>query len=222
MVRSFKDPEASDSAMLRSFNLKNFRCFQHFTLEPLERVNLIAGKNNVGKTSLLEAIFIFLNPSNLELLFQVNRLRDMSRNGRFEDIEKIRGFFFDQDLDKVIELSGLEENNVQRSLQIRLAESEEFQREQLTLFNDNTVPFKPNESLTTEVGTYDTLVLEYRDPNRKKGTSRIFLRADGRLLARYRRERFPLGIYLTNSTRSPREDAERFSNLERVGRQWVS
>ena len=42
---------------------------------------------------------------------------------------------------------------------------------------------------------------------------------NGRLLARYRRERFPLGIYLTNSTHSFREDAERFSNLERVGRQ---
>ena len=205
--------------MLRSFNLKNFRCFQHFTLEPLERVNLIAGKNNVGKTSLLEAVFIFLNPTNPESLFQVNRLRGITRSGRFEDIEEIRGFFFDQDLDKVIEISSLEENNMQRSLQIRLADSEESPRDQLSLFNSDTVPLKANESLITEVSSHDTLVLEYHDPNKKIGTSRIFLTNNGRLLARYRRERFPLGIYLTNSTRSSREDAERFSNLERVGRQ---
>jgi hypothetical protein len=81
------------------------------------------------------------------------------------------------------------------------------------------VPFEANESLTTQVRPFDTLVLEYHDPNRKRDPLRISLTADGKLLGRYRRERFPLGIYLTTSTRSPREDAERFSNLERVGRQ---
>ena len=137
--------------MLRSFTLKNFRCFQHFTLEPLERVNLIAGKNNVGKTSLLEALFIFLNPTNPESLFQINRLRGITKSGRFEDIEEIREFFLDQDLEKVIEISSLEDNNMQRSLQIRLAESEESQAEQITLFNSDTVPLKANKLLLTEV-----------------------------------------------------------------------
>lgn len=98
MVRSFKHSDPSDSVRLRSFNLKNFRCFQNFTLEPLERVNLIAGKNNVGKTSLLEAIFIFLNPTNPESLFQINLIRGIAKSGRFENIEEIRGFFFDQEL----------------------------------------------------------------------------------------------------------------------------
>lgn len=226
IVISFKDFEASDLAMLRSFNLKNFRCFQNFTLEPLERVNLIAGKNNVGKTSLLEAIFIFINPTKPESLFQINRLRGISRSSRFLDIEELRGFFFDQDIDKVIELSSLEENEVQRSLQIRLDKQEKNRREQQTLFDDDTVTYDINESLTTEIRPYDTLVLEYNDPNRKKDFLRISLPADGRLtadgrllLGRYRRERFSLGIYLTTSTRSPKEDAERFSNLERVGRQ---
>lgn len=51
--------------MLHSLTLKNFRCFQNFTIEPLERINLIGGKNKVGKTSLLEAIFIFINPTKL-------------------------------------------------------------------------------------------------------------------------------------------------------------
>ncbi|WP_227789369.1 MULTISPECIES: DUF3226 domain-containing protein [unclassified Nodularia (in: cyanobacteria)] len=105
--------------MLRSLTLKNFRCFQNLTLEPLERVNLIAGKNNVGKTSLLEAIFMFINPSNPESLFQVNRLRGIPRGGiKFEDIEELRGFFFNQDIDKVIEISDLDANNLQVSLGI--------------------------------------------------------------------------------------------------------
>lgn len=44
--------------MYRSFTVKNFRCFRTLALTDLERVNLITGKNNVGKTALLEALFI--------------------------------------------------------------------------------------------------------------------------------------------------------------------
>ena len=204
--------------MLRSFTLKNFRCFQYLTLEPLERVNLIAGKNNVGKTSLLEAIFIFINPTNPESLFQVNRLRGLTIISRIEDIEEMKGFFFDQDVDKIIELSSIEGNNLQRSLKIRFLEPGESP---LSIFDplfDNEL-FQANESLTTEDRSYDTIVLDYQDPTSKTGTSRTTVRADGRLLRSSRRQKFPLGIYLTTSTRSPREDSERFSNLERVGRQ---
>jgi len=203
---------------LHSFTLKNFRCFQYLTLEPLERVNLIAGKNNVGKTSLLEAIFIFINPTNPESLFQVNRLRGLTIISRIEDIEEMKGFFFDQDVDKIIELSSIEGNNLQRSLKIRFLEPGESP---LSIFDplfDNEL-FQANESLTTEDRSYDTIVLDYQDPTSKTGTSRTTVRADGRLLRSSRRQKFPLGIYLTTSTRSPREDSERFSNLERVGRQ---
>lgn len=205
--------------MLRSFTLKSFRCFKNFTVEPIERINLIAGKNNVGKTSLLEAIFVFINPTNPESLVQVNRLRGITKNARFEDVEEMRGFFFDQDVDKIIELSSLEENNVQRSLEIRLAESEPEEESQLSLFDRDHESLPASKSLTTEVRSYDRLVLEYQDPTSKAGTSRISLRADGRLRGLLRREKFPLGIYLTTNARSPSEDAERFSNLERVGRQ---
>jgi hypothetical protein len=41
--------------MLNSLTIKGFRCFREFHVEPLARVNLFVGKNNSGKTSLLEA-----------------------------------------------------------------------------------------------------------------------------------------------------------------------
>ena len=34
--------------MLRALTIKNFRGFRELKIEPLARVNLIAGKNNVG------------------------------------------------------------------------------------------------------------------------------------------------------------------------------
>jgi predicted ATP-dependent endonuclease of OLD family len=44
--------------MLRSLTIKNFRGFRELKIEPLARVNLIAGKNDVGKTGLLEALYL--------------------------------------------------------------------------------------------------------------------------------------------------------------------
>lgn len=42
--------------VLNSLEIHNFRAFHELKIERLGRVNLIVGKNNVGKTSLLEAV----------------------------------------------------------------------------------------------------------------------------------------------------------------------
>ena len=44
--------------MLNSIRIKNFRIFDEFSIDRLARVNLIVGKNNVGKSSLLEALYL--------------------------------------------------------------------------------------------------------------------------------------------------------------------
>lgn len=45
--------------MLESFQISNFRLFQHFEVERLNRVNLIVGKNNAGKSTFLEAVELY-------------------------------------------------------------------------------------------------------------------------------------------------------------------
>ncbi|HLM01203.1 MAG TPA: AAA family ATPase [Pyrinomonadaceae bacterium] len=49
--------------LLDSLEIKGYRCFEHLNIEKLGRVNLIVGKNNVGKTAFLEALWIYLNRS---------------------------------------------------------------------------------------------------------------------------------------------------------------
>ena len=44
--------------MYKSFRVKNFRCFKDLQINDLGRVNLIAGKNNTGKTALMEAMYL--------------------------------------------------------------------------------------------------------------------------------------------------------------------
>lgn len=51
--------------MLESLEIKNFRILNNFNIEKLARINLFAGRNNSGKTTLLEALFLmsgFGNP----------------------------------------------------------------------------------------------------------------------------------------------------------------
>src|SRR5438876_11683118 len=44
---------------LPSLEIHNFRAFDHLQIEALGRVNLITGQNNVGKTSVLEAVYLY-------------------------------------------------------------------------------------------------------------------------------------------------------------------
>ena len=52
--------------LLDSLKIKGYRCFEHLTIEKLGRVNLIVGKNNVGKTALLEALKIWAEVDNIK------------------------------------------------------------------------------------------------------------------------------------------------------------
>ena len=45
--------------ILDSLEIKNFRLFKHLEIERLGRVNLIVGKNGVGKSTLLEAFWLY-------------------------------------------------------------------------------------------------------------------------------------------------------------------
>lgn len=70
--------------MLNSFHIKNFKNFRNLTLDTLGRINLIVGKNNVGKSSLLEAISIYITNG------EENWLRDLLAN-RGEEIPMAKG-----------------------------------------------------------------------------------------------------------------------------------
>jgi len=61
--------------MLKEIEIQNFRCFEQIKISGFERVNLIGGKNNAGKTALLEAIVLYLAPkaSSIEMLRELRR-----------------------------------------------------------------------------------------------------------------------------------------------------
>ena len=63
--------------MYKSFHVQNFRGFKDLELNDLARINLIAGENNIGKTSLLEALFLFSGAHNLTLTVSIQNFRGL-------------------------------------------------------------------------------------------------------------------------------------------------
>ena len=54
--------------MLDSLHVKNFRCLEDFQVSKLGRVNLIVGKNNSGKSTVLEALRLYADNAQPALL----------------------------------------------------------------------------------------------------------------------------------------------------------
>ncbi|QTR55131.1 AAA family ATPase [Thiothrix unzii] len=83
--------------MLDSLHIKNFRCFEDLTIPSLGRVNLIVGKNNSGKSTLLEAVYTYAKKGNIQTLLDILSDRDETayfsnnseRRDTFQDLQNI-------------------------------------------------------------------------------------------------------------------------------------
>lgn len=62
--------------MIEYFEVENYKCFERLRLEGLGNVNLIVGENGVGKTALLEALYLRTNILSATSLLEVLRHRN--------------------------------------------------------------------------------------------------------------------------------------------------
>ncbi len=60
---------------LPSLYIKGFRTFEQLAIPTLQRINLLVGKNNTGKTSLLEAVYLYANRGSPRAMFAVVGIR---------------------------------------------------------------------------------------------------------------------------------------------------
>lgn len=61
--------------MLESFQVSNFRLFQHLEVGRLNRVNLVVGKNNAGKSTFLEAVELYASNADPTVLLDLVKSR---------------------------------------------------------------------------------------------------------------------------------------------------
>lgn len=61
--------------MINKMTIENMRCFKQLTLENISPLTLIAGKNSVGKSALLEAVFLFLSIRLSDIFYRILQYR---------------------------------------------------------------------------------------------------------------------------------------------------
>jgi AAA15 family ATPase/GTPase len=101
--------------MYKSFTIEKFRCFSKLKIESLERVNLVGGMNNVGKTALLEALWLHHGYQNPSLGLKADVFRGMDR---FKLDEMMWTLFLNFDASRTIKIESIDSNNLLGTLKI--------------------------------------------------------------------------------------------------------
>jgi AAA15 family ATPase/GTPase len=89
--------------MLKYLHIENYRLFKSLKIEPLRRVNLITGRNNTGKTAVLEAIRIIESEAEPNVINNIIFKRDDFEEGLYTE----SSIFYDYNLDSEIALNDI-------------------------------------------------------------------------------------------------------------------
>lgn len=71
---------------IKNITINNFRCFENFKIDSFKNINLIVGKNNSGKTCLLESLFMIsggVNPLSPAMLNNTRGLSSSAKNLKY-------------------------------------------------------------------------------------------------------------------------------------------
>ncbi len=106
--------------MLKRLQIRNFRGFNALEINQLSGLNLIAGKNNSGKTSLLEAIFLLAGGGNAQMAVNTNVTRGTEPDGVPVSDPFWKQLFFNLDMGRPIEIEVEHTSHGQLALEISL------------------------------------------------------------------------------------------------------
>lgn len=202
--------------MYKSFTIRNFRGFKNLTITPLGKINLIAGKNNVGKTALLEAVWLHHGYYNPELGVRINAFRGFTK---VKTEEFLWDLFTNFDPSKPIELLSEAFSGLQHSLQISIRE-----RTITHTSVGNGHPGKGNgkELFSSEIYNLEStdnnepeLLLSYTGPQQEENIDAYAFVESGEItFVRPPGINQPTGIFLAARGRTaPETLAERFGKL---------
>jgi AAA15 family ATPase/GTPase len=190
-----------------SIEIQNFRCFEKLKVEGLKQFNLIVGRNNVGKTTFLETLYILAGTSG-ELVFRVDLFRGMpgimiNLSGTGATESPLSSFYYNFNSQNEIVLQASDNNHWNKVIikasppsTLLLPTSQEEGRMALT------------GELPKEIGE-----LIYEGFTDKPFSSKIILKDNQVIFGNKIRPPSSQGIFLTNVIYNSREDANRLSGL---------
>ncbi len=207
--------------MYKSFEVRNFRCFRELKITDIERVNLIAGANNIGKTTLLEALFLHCGAYNPGLTLRLDAWRGIpSMKVEFGGWAGTPwdSLFNDLDATKTVELIGENEASARRAVRLRvIRQHEELAKIGQFARHDSE---KPESGLpSSESGR--VLELEYEE-GKNRGKHFLILDAKGvRTLPIAPEPPFPAYFCGDHVPSTAKEDANLFGSMQIRGEKTV-
>ena len=93
--------EMSESQYIKSLTVRHFKGLANFSLDGIGGFNILFGANDVGKTSVLEALFLVTGCTNLGLPVRVHNYR----SHLVQSVDDFANFFFRLDTDLPIQLT---------------------------------------------------------------------------------------------------------------------
>lgn len=161
---------------LKSIDITNFRGFDHLKVEDFGQLNVIVGRNNSGKTSLLEALLFIFDCNHPYFLVGVNRMRRI-QSERMEDFVT---YFHGLSAKNIIDIKGnftdKEDRGFVRQVSLKAASQSnftDFAPPNPFTYIDQTGTIKPDTSPLQ-------IVLESKMENGDKGLFRVRMGENGR------------------------------------------
>jgi len=203
------------TTMFQNLEIHNFRLFEHLKMEKLGRINLLAGGNNAGKTSVLEALILLCGAGNPRFILNTPQLR-FDEIGLNENIREIylKSLFHQISYNKSISIIGTEDSlgSVQSTIT--------FERKNLMIlpFLDKTLADQKSPMTTSEDAWPSDLRLQYT-LNQSEETQRInYLRIESdRIKIEDSPREVPSiqGILLSANNQNLRENATYLGHLRK-------
>lgn len=200
--------------MLESLHIRNFRIFGEIEISRLGRINLFTGRNNSGKTTLLEALFLLSGAGAPQMALNTNVIRGMEPAAGFpapQSPEAVwetlwKPFFSEFDMEKHIEISAFHASSGTLSLKVAPERTEVMELPLGNGAGETSVARLPGER---------SLVLSFSDRSAKEAESRLKVTGQGiRIEQSDARVPFP-AVFLSSRIGNLHEDAMRLGQLRK-------
>jgi len=142
--------------MLENIVIEGFRGFNHIELKDFKQFNLFVGKNNYGKTTILESIFLLIGASNPALPIVTNSNRDL----KTIDKNTWSLFFNNLNMDSNIRITGFL-NDLDQKRELVIKPSTEIDDPTQTTTDNAKITSDSKEGRSFSLPSINGLMLEY-------------------------------------------------------------
>jgi AAA15 family ATPase/GTPase len=152
--------------MLKNIQIANFRCLEQTQIKGFSNINLIGGKNNIGKTALLEALLLYIMPqTNAILELRANRQESKQFIQKIPKRTVWDNFFY-QPEDSIL-LTGEDQDNYYKNVAINIINSQtipanippEYYHKFLEILSQNSGQIYPLEIQVTADNYHQTSLI---------------------------------------------------------------